>query len=134
MLENILIVLYTEDSSPLDPPFITTCINVVIHVYRTKVVQLSKHGIIQFSSLSCIRLFATPWTEHARPPCPSPEFTCPPRVYLSSQSLPKLMSIESVMPSNLLILCPPLLLLPSILPSIRVFSNVSVLHIRWPKY
>ena len=56
------------------------------------------------------------------------------RVYLSSQSLPKLMSIESVMPPNNLILCPPLLLLSSILPSIRVFSNESVLHIRWPKY
>ena len=50
------------------------------------------------------------------------------------QSLPKLMSIESVMPSNNLILCHPLLLLPSIFPSIRVFSNESVLHIRWPKY
>ena len=52
----------------------------------------------------------------------------------NSQSLPKLMSIESVTPSNHLILCRPLLLLPSIFPSIRVFSNESVLHIRWPKY
>ena len=52
----------------------------------------------------------------------------------SSQSLPKLMSIESVMPSNHLILCRPLLLLPSIFPNIRVFSNESTLHIRWPKY
>ena len=51
-----------------------------------------------------------------------------------SWSLPKLMSIESVMPSNHLILCHPLLFLPSISPSIRVFSNESVLHIRWPKY
>ena len=51
-----------------------------------------------------------------------------------SWSLFKLMSIESVMPSNHLILCRPLLLLPSIFPSIRVFSNESVLHIRWPKY
>ena len=51
-----------------------------------------------------------------------------------SWSPPKLMSIESVMPSNHLILCRPLLLLPSIFPSIRVFSNESVLHIRWPKY
>ena len=51
-----------------------------------------------------------------------------------SQSLLKLMSIESVMPSNHVILCRPLLLLPSIFPSIRVFSNESVLHIRWPKY
>ena len=52
----------------------------------------------------------------------------------NSQSLPKLMSIELVMPSNHLILCHPLLLLPSIFPSIRVFSNESALHIRWPKY
>ena len=52
----------------------------------------------------------------------------------NSQSLPKLMSIESVMPSNHLILCHPLLLPPSIFPSIRVFSNESSLHIRWPKY
>ena len=50
------------------------------------------------------------------------------------QSLPKLMSIKLLIPSNLLILCHPLLLLPSIFPSIRVFSNVSVLRIRWPKY
>ena len=52
----------------------------------------------------------------------------------NSRSLPKLMSIESVMPSNHLILCHPLLLPPSIFPSIRVFSNESVFHIRWPKY
>ena len=52
----------------------------------------------------------------------------------NSWSLPKLMSIESVMPSNHLILCHPLLFLPAIFPSIRVFSNESVLHIRWPKY
>ena len=62
--------------------------------------------------------------QHDRPPCPSPT----PRVYS------KLMSIESVMSSNHLILCCPLLLLPSIFPSIRVFSNESVVHIRWPKY
>ena len=62
-------------------------------------------------------------SQHARPPCPS-----------NSQSPPKPMSIKSVMPSNYLILCRPLLLLPSILPSIRVFSNESALHIRWPKY
>ena len=61
--------------------------------------------------------------QHSRLPCPSP-----------SPSLFKLMSVESVMPSNHLILCHPLLLLPSIFPSIRVFSNVSALHIRWPKY
>ena len=67
---------------------------------------------------------ATPWTAACQ-------------AYLSitnSQSLLKLMSIESVMPSSHLILCHPLLLWPSIFPSIRVFSNESVLHIRWPKY
>ena len=52
----------------------------------------------------------------------------------NSQSLPKLMSIKLVMPSNYLILCRPLLLLPSVFPSIRIFSNESVLFIRWPKY
>ena len=67
------------------------------------------------------RLFATPWTAALQ------SFTI-------SQSLLKLMSIKSVMPSNHLILCHPLLLLPAIFPSIRVFSNESALHIRWPKY
>ena len=75
-------------------------------------------------SLSHIRLFATPWTA-ARQASLS---------ITNSQSLLKLMSIESVMPSSHLILYCPLLLLPSILPSIRLFSKESVLHIRWPKY
>ena len=76
---------------------------------------------IVFQLLNCV--FTTPWAA-ARLPCPSP----------SPWFLLKLMSIESVMPSNHLILCCPLLLLPSIFPSIRFFSNESVLHIRWPKY
>ena len=62
-------------------------------------------------------------SQHARPPCPSPT----PRVYSNTVQ-------ELVMPFNHLILCRPLLLLPSIFPSIRVFSNESVLHIRWPQY
>jgi len=70
--------------------------------------------------------------------CPTPTpWTAAPQASLSitnSWSLLKLMSIKSVMPSNHLILCRPLLLLPSIFPSIRVFSNESVLCIRWPKY
>ena len=70
------------------------------------------------------QLFATLWTV-ARQASLS---------FIISLSLPKLMSIESVIPSNHLILCRPLLLLPSVLPSIRVFSNESALHIRWPKY
>ena len=75
-------------------------------------------------SLSCVRLFATPWTA-AR------------QAFLSItnyRSLLKLITIESVMPSNHLIPCCPLFLLPSIFPSIRVLSSDSVLHIRWPKY
>jgi len=74
--------------------------------------------------LSHVQLFATPWTA-----------ACEASLSITnSQSLPKLMSIESVMPSNHLILCCPLLLLPSIFPKIRVFSNESALHIRSPKY
>ena len=74
--------------------------------------------------LSHVQLLATPWTA-ARQPSLS---------ITSSWNLLKLTSIESVMLYNHLILCCPLLLLPSIFPSIRVFSNESVLHIRWPKY
>ena len=74
-------------------------------------------------SLSHVRLFVTPWTAVYQA---SLSIT-------SSQSLLKLMSFESVMPSNHLILCCPLLLLPTIFPRIRIFSNESVLHIRWPK-
>ena len=74
-------------------------------------------------SLRCVQLFATPWTA-ARQASLS---------ITNSRNLLKLMSIESVMPSNHLILCHPLLLLPSIFPSIRVFSSESVLHTRWPK-
>ena len=67
--------------------------------------------------------------------CNSMDSTCQASLSItSSQSLHKLMSIESVMPSNHLILCHPLLLLPSIFPSIRIFSSESILHIRWPKY
>ena len=75
-------------------------------------------------SHSHVRLFVTPWTA-----------ACQASLSITnSWSSLKLMSIKSVMPSNHLILCHPLLLLPSIFPSIMVFSNESVLHIRWPKY
>ena len=81
--------------------------------------------ISSVQSLSCVRLFVTPWTATH---WASLSIT-------SSWSLLKLMSIKSVMPSNHFILCHPLLFLPSIFSSIRVFSNESVLqHIRWPKY
>ena len=75
---------------------------------------------VQFNSLSRVRLFATRRQASLS--------------ITNSWSLPKLMSTKSVMPSNHLLLCHPLLLLPSIFPSIRVFSNESILHIRWPKY
>ena len=85
-------------------------------------IQLVVQNSVQ--SLSCVQLFVTP--------CPAASQTSV--SITTSQSLLKLMSIESVMPSNHLILCRPLLLLPSIFPSIRVFSSGSVIHIRWPKY
>ena len=75
----------------------------------------------QFSN---VQLFVTPWTTACQSSLSIP----------NSRSLLKFMSIELVMPSNRLILCRPLLLPPSIIPNIRVFSNESVLHIRWPKY
>ena len=74
--------------------------------------------------LSRVQLFATPWTAALQASLS----------IINSQSLLKLMSIESVMPSNHLILCCPRLFPPSIFPSIRVFSNESALRIRWPKY
>ena len=86
---------------------------------------ISKNGrTSSVQSLSCVWLFATPWTA-ARQASPS---------ISNSWSLLKLTSVESVMPSNHLILCRPLLLPPSVIPSIRGFSNGSVLCIRWPKY
>ena len=82
--------------------------------------------LIQFNSvqsISCVQLFAIPWTA-----------ACQASLSITnSQSLLTLMSIETVMPTKHLILCRPLLLPRSIFPSIRVFSNESVLHIRWPK-
>ena len=90
-----------------------------------RVVVHINHGI--FSSvqlLSRVQLFVTPWTA-----------ACQTSLFITnSQTLLKLMSIESVMPSSHLILCHPLLLLPSIPPRIRVFSNESPLHMRWPMY
>ena len=86
--------------------------------------NLKKMYISSVQSLSCVQLFATPWSAAHQA---SLSIT-------NSWSPPKPMSIEPVMPSNHLILCRLLLLLPSIFPSIRVFSNESALHIRWPKY
>jgi len=80
--------------------------------------------ISSVQSLSRVRFIVTPWTTAHQASLSITNCWC----------LPKPMSIESVMPSNHLILCRPILLLPSIFPSIRVFSNESALHIRWPKY
>ena len=86
--------------------------------------QVSFTPFSSVQSLSHVQLFVTPWIA-----------ACPASLSITnSRSLLKLMSIESVMPSNHLILCCHLLLLPSIFPSIRVFSNESALSIRWPKY
>ena len=84
---------------------------------------LKKNVMNSVQSLSCVQLFATLWAAARQAS----------RSITNSRSLLKLISIESVMPSNHLILCHPLLLLPSIFPSIRVFSKESVLCIRWPK-
>ena len=127
-------------------------------LYRSEVPMTPYFSSVQ--SLSHVQLFGTPWTA-ARPPwmtnllewltlttfssaqftqsCPTlaTAWTPPCQASLlitNYQSLLKLMSNESVMPSNHLILCRPLLLPPSIFPSIRVFSSESVLRIRWPKY
>ena len=82
------------------------------------------HRVSSVQSFSHVRLFATPWTK-----------ACQASLSITnSWSLPKLMSIDSVIPSNHLIVCCPLLLPPSISPSIRVFSNESALRIRWPEY
>ena len=89
-------------------------VNEICHCFHFSSVQ----------SLSRVRLFVTPWTA-----------ACQASLSITkSRSSPKLMSIESVMPSNRLILCRPLLLLPSIFPGIRVFSDESAFPIRWPKY
>ena len=98
------------------------CICVADSPVQQKLTQQCKATVVQL--LSCVLLFATPWTA-----------TC--QGFLSftiSQSLLRFTAIELVMPSNHLILCHPLLLLPSIFPSIRVFSSELALCIRWPKY
>ena len=86
--------------------------------------NLTRHSQLSVYSLSCVQLFETPWTAAHQA---SLSIT-------NSRSSLRLTSIESVMPSSHLILCCPLLFLPPIPPSIRVFSNESTLRIRWPKY
>ena len=82
------------------------------------------HQFISVQSLTHLQFFATPWTAAIQASLP----------FTISWSLLKLMSLESVMPSNHLILCCSLLLLPSFFPSIKVFSSELAFHIRWPKY
>ena len=95
-----------------------------LRIHNRYYTQLILLRISSVQSLSHVLLFVTPWT-----------VACQASLSITnSWSSSKLMSTESVMPSNNLSLCHPLLLLPSILPSIRVFSNESVLHIRWPKH
>ena len=102
------------------------CLSLSEHCsYWIRVLLLEPHlTFAVVRTLSRVRVFATPRTAAHQAPLSS----------TISQSLLKLMSIESVMPSNHLILCSPLLLLPSIFPSFRVFSNESALRIRWLKY
>ena len=120
-----ILSLHVQETPPMNtyqPAFLArilkeslvSSINTLIVVYQFSSVE----------SLSRVWLFATPWTA-ARQASLS---------ITNSRSLPRLMSIESVIPSNHLILCCPFLLLPSIFPSIRVFSNESALRIKWPKY
>ena len=102
---------------------VCVCIYIYVYIYTGKIAFSS----VQFSSvqsLSHVRLFATPWIA-----------ACQASLSITnSWGLLKLMPIESVMPYRHLILCHPLILLPPILPIIRVFSNESTLHIRWPNY
>ena len=117
--------------SRFTPPEFESLLHHLLSLRPWKINLSAPHALIRImrvkvkvKSLSRVRLFATPWTT-ARQASLS---------ITNSRSLLKLMSIELVMPSNHLILCRPLLLLPSVFPSIRVFSNESVLRIRWPKY
>ena len=98
--------------------------NEIVHIYQKKEKTTSLLFVVVVQSLSCVQLFVTPWTVACQA---SLSFTI-------SWSLLRFMSTESVMLSNHLTLCCPLLLLSSIFPSIRVFSNEPALCIRWPKY
>ena len=91
---------------------------------QSSAVQCLAYNVIVAQLLSHVRLFTTPWTAAHQAPL----------IFTISQSLLKLLSIESVMPSNHLVIFHPLLLMPSIFPSIRAFSNELALCIRWPKY
>ena len=113
MIMLVLKLILFKNFLPYFPPLFSS--NLFSAIYN------SKRDSVQFSCSVVSNSLQPHELEHTRPLC-------------YSQSPPKLMSIELVMPSNHLILCRPLLLLPPIPPSIRVFSNESALHIRWPEY
>ena len=124
----MLLSPYISPSSPLSLCPLVCSLCLFLHccpankLFVTIVLDFGYMHSVQ--SLSRVRLFPSPWTA-----------ACQALLSITnSRSLPKLMSIRLEMPSNHLILCYPLLFPPSIFPSIRVFSNESVLHIRWPKY
>ena len=98
--------------------------NCVLVIFESSEAPITWYQFSSVQSLSHVQLFVTPWTAARQAS----------RSITNSRSSPKPMSTESVMPFNHLILCRPLLLLPSIFPCIRVFSNESALCIRWPKY
>ena len=135
MLQSVGSQSDTTEGLSLSAIFYLSC---VVHIYSFTLciffpvwsiqLTLKQHGFqlhfVVVQSLSRVRLFKTPWTAAHLASLP----------FAISQSLLKLMSIVSVMPSDHLILCCPLLLLPSILSSIRIFSSESTFPIRWPKY
>ena len=116
-IQEWVAVSFSKGSSPPSDRTHVSCIGrQILYQWATKFSSVQ--------SLSRVRLFATPWITACQASLSNTNF----------QSSIKLMSIKSVMPSSHLILCRPLLLLPSTPPSIRVFSNESTLHMRWPKY
>ena len=121
-IQQIITSVQLKDMTELDFRINYYGLEIVLFKEHLKTASILEFGSVQ--SLSHVRLFETPGNT-ARQPSLS---------IIISWSLLKLISIPSVMPSERLILCPPLLLLPSIFPTIRVFSNESVLPIRWPKY
>ena len=136
--KNIYIYIYTANN-PFPLPMLLIYLASIVFLamqyfcleknilHKDKMLSIGQWVTKRFSSvqsISSVQLFATPWTA-----------ACQASLSITNPwSLPKLISIESVMPSNHLILCHPLLFPPSIFPSIRVFYNESALHIRWPKY
>ena len=121
IMEWIAMPTSRSPSQPKDPTEVSHILGRFFTIWATRE-GWERYQSVKF--LSCVWFFETPWNE-----------ACQASLSITnSWSLLKLMSIELVMPSNHLILCRPLLLPPSIFPSIRVFSNESVLHIRWLKY